>query len=279
MLVPVQGGIAQLQKRNRTILEQEAALSTIAIPTIFIFNVGPRVWRGVGGGKLWVIPACPKGARHSEGVAVPALVLSERDLADGGNNLDTVIDAALSGTRTVGNQEKQVMGVADDIIGVHSTSPGLDLNTTNGAWFGVFASQDEQPKAAEIEKAQEKLGEMMQFIYAQGAEKVQAGEKVLMSDRRIYNEAAEYLHARPLWGNLDHTMDACPLCGEDIRKGARVCKHCNRAIDEASVQAFFLRQQRELEELMKEAPEEATAETGSAAPEATTAKKKARGKN
>lgn len=279
MLVPVQGGIAQLQKRNRTILEQEAALSTIAIPTIFIFNVGPRVWRGVGGGKLWVIPACPKGARHSEGVAVPALVLSERDLADGGNNLDTVIDAALSGTRTVGNQQKQVMGVADDIIGVHSTSPGLDLNTTNGAWFGVFASQDENPSAAEIEQAQEKLGEMMQFIYAQGAEKVQAGEKVLMSDRRIYNEAAEYLHARPLWGNLDHTMDACPLCGEDIRKGARVCKHCNRAIDEASVQAFFLRQQRELEELMKEAPEEAPAETGSAAPEATTAKKKARGKN
>lgn len=250
MLVPVQGGVQNLQKRNRTILEQQAALATVEIPSVYIFNVGPRVWRGVGGGKEWIIPACPRGARYSEPVAIPSLVLSERDLADGGNNLDTVIDAALSGTRKVGNTVKHVMGVADDIIGIHSTSPGLDLHTTNGVWFGVFCSQHEEPADEEIEAAQSKLGEMMQLIYAAGSEKVQQGEKVAMADRRIYNEAAEFLHAKPLWGNLDHTMDSCPLCGEDIRKGARVCKHCQRAIDPASVDTFFRKQEREAAQMI-----------------------------
>jgi hypothetical protein len=245
MLVPVQGGVAQLQKRNRTILEQEAALSTVVIPSVYIFNVGPRVWRGVGGGKQWVIPACPKGERFSEPIAIPALVLSERDLADGGNNLDTVIDAALSGTRKVGNESKHVMGVADDVIGKNSTSPGLDLHTTNGEWFGVFVSQNELPTDDEIDIAESKLRDMMQLVYAQGAEKVQAGEKVGMADRRLYNEAAEYLRAKPLWGNLDHTMDSCPLCGEDIRKGASICKHCHNRIDADSVEAFFRKQQGE----------------------------------
>jgi hypothetical protein len=250
MLVPVRGGIENLQKRNRPILAQQAALATIDIPAVYIFNVGPRVWRGAGGGREWVIPACPKGARHSVAVEIPMLNVSEMDPADGANNMGVVIDAGVSGQRKIGGEMRQVMGVADDIIGKNSTSPALELYTTNGEWFGVFVSTDPEPSDEEIETAEAKLREMMQLIYSQGAEKVQAGERVVPVDRKRYNEAAEYLHVKPLWGNLDHTMDACPLCGEDIRKGARVCKHCQRPIDEASVRAFFLKQERELEEML-----------------------------
>jgi len=259
MLVPVQGGVASLQKRNRQILSQQAALSTVTIPSVYIFNVGPRVWRGVGGGKEWVIPACPKGDLYSRPVEIPMLCLSEIDLADGGNNMGVVIDSALSGDQKIGQDIKHSHGVADDIIGKTSTIPGLELNTTNGEWFGLFVSRDEEPSDEDIENAQSKLREMMQLIYAAGAEKVQAGEKVVPSDRKRYNEAAEYLHVAPLWGNLDHTMDQCPECGEDIRKGARVCKHCQLPIDDASVAARAAKRAKEAAKLLKET---ATGEVG-----------------
>lgn len=252
MLVPVQGGVAELQKRNRQILAQQAALSTVVIPNVYIFNVGPRIWRGVGGGKEWVIPACPKGERYSEGVAIPMLNLSEIDHADGGNNLGVVIDSALSGTQKIGRDEKHVMGVADDIIGKNSTSAGLELYTTNGEWFGVFVAKEEEPSEAELENAESKLRQMMQLIYAQGSDKVSAGEKVSMMDRPRYNEAAAYLGANQLWGNLDHKLDACPECGEDIRQGANFCKHCQQAIDPASVANRAKKRQKEAEKLLKE---------------------------
>lgn len=252
MLVPVQGGVAQLQKRNRTFLTQQAMLATVSIPSVYIFSVGVREWRGVGGGREWVIPACPKGQRYSDPVEIPALCLSEIDLADGGNNMGTCIDSAMSGEQKIGTEVKHMNGVAQDIIGINSTIPGLELNTTNGAWFGVFVSREEEPSDEEIEEAESKLRDMMQLIYAAGAEHVQAGEKVVPGDRKRYNEAAEYLHVAPLWGSHDHTMDQCPECGEDIRKGANVCKHCNLAIDEASVAARANKRAKENAKLLKE---------------------------
>lgn len=254
MFVPVKGGVQQLQKRTRSILEQQAALATVEIPSVYIFNVGPRVWKGVGGGKEWRIPACPKGEAYSEPVAVPAINLSERDIADGNNNLDVVIDAAMSGTRTIGGEEKHVMGVADDIIGKHSTSPGLDLFTTNGEWFGIFVTRNEVPTEKELEAANVKLVEMMDLIYSKGAESIEQGEKVAPLDRKVYNQAAEILRRKPLWGSLDHTMNDCPLCGEDVRQGAVFCKHCRQPIDEASVKAFYMRQEKELADLAAQLP-------------------------
>lgn len=264
MLFPVKGGIENLQKRNRPFLAQQAALATIEIPAVYIFNVGPRVWRGVGGGREWVIPACPKGERCSEAVEVPMINVGEMDPADGANNMGVVIDTGLSGERKIGKEKQFVHGVADDIVGRSSTSPLLELTTTNGEWFGVFISRGPEPSDDEIEAAEQKLREMMQLIYQTGAEKVQAGEKVLPNDRKRYNEAAEYLHVKPLWGNLDHTMDACPLCGEDIRKGAVFCKHCHNKIDQASVEAFFRQQEEEMQEMVEAGQ---AGETGSA-PEA-----------
>lgn len=256
MLVPVSGGVANLQKRNRQIHEQEAALSTIVIPSIYIFNVGPRAWRGVGGGKSYVIPACPKDRAYSDPVEIPALCPSEIDLADGGSNMGVVLDAGMSSIRTIGKgenaQEKVVIGVANDVVGTNSTSAALDLNTTNGEWFGIFITQNVEPTEEELDTARDKLRQMMQLIYSTGAEKVAAGEKVAMLDRPRYNEAAILLGQKPLWGNLDHTMDACPECGEDIRKGANFCKHCSQPIDAASVQARATKRKRDAAKMAKE---------------------------
>lgn len=252
MLVPVSGGVANLQKRNRQIHEQEAALSTVLIPSVYIFNVGPRVWKGIGGGKSYTIPACPQGSLYSDPVVISALCPSEIDLADGGNNMGVIIDAGMSGTRKVGGESKHVIGVANDVIGTDSTSAALELNTTNGEWFGLFVTSNEEPTDEELAEARGKLKQMMQLIYATGSEKVQAGEKVPMVDRPRYNEAALYLGAKSLWGNLDHTRASCPECHEDIIEGANFCKHCQQAIDPASVQARIKKRARDAEKLMKE---------------------------
>lgn len=257
MLVPIQGGVAALQKRNRTINFQKAALGRVKMGHVYIYNVGPRQWRGVGGGKEWVVPACPKGQRYSSPISIPELNLSEVDLADGGNNMGTLTEPAESGLMDIGGQEMMVAGVADDVIGLKSTTPGLELNTTNGQWFGVFASRNEEdgepvPLEEEIEEAESKLRQMAQLVYQTGSEKVGAGEKVSIPDRHNYNWAASLLGVNPLWGNLDHTMATCPECGEDIRKGAKVCKHCGKDIDHASVAARQRKREKEAAKMLKE---------------------------
>jgi hypothetical protein len=252
MLVPVQGGVENLQKRTRPIFEQQAALSTVEIPCVYIFNVGPRKWKGVGGGKEYIVPACPPGREYSEPVEVSTLCIAEFDPAGGDSAMGVHIDAGASGVRVVNGEKKTVMGVADDVIGKNSTAAGLELTTTNGAWFGLFVSKNEEPTQEELEEARDKLRQMMQLIYATGAEKVQAGEKVAMLDRPRYNEAAAYLGAKPLWGSLDHTRASCPECHEDIIEGANFCKHCQQAIDPASVAARAKKRQRDAEKMAKE---------------------------
>jgi hypothetical protein len=256
MLVPIQGGVANLQKRNRQIFEQEAALATVEIPSVYIFNVGPRKWTGVGGGKSYTIPPCPKDRAYSDPIEVSRLCASEYDPADGASNMGVLIDAGMSGVRKLGKganaTEKHVIGVANDVIGTNSTTTGLDLYTTNGEWFGIFVTANEEPTDEELDEARGKLRQMMELIYATGAEKVQQGEKVDMMDRRNYNEAAILLGKKSLWGSLEHTRATCPECHEDIIEGANFCKHCQQAIDPASVQARAAKRAKENKKLLSE---------------------------
>jgi hypothetical protein len=257
MLVPVQGGVESLQKRNRSIQMQEAALSTVTLPSVFIFNVSQRAFPGrVGAGKTYNIPACKPGEDYSDPIELKSLILSEIDLADGGNNLGVVMNPALSGNVKFGNEYKRVIGVANDIVGTDSASPAVGLYTTNLEWLGVFATANEVPTKQELETARAKLRQRMDLVYAQGAELVANGGKVPVEDRAIYNEAAEILGRAPFWGNLDHTLARCPECQENIIGGANFCKHCQQAIDPASVAARAKKREKEAAKLLREEEEE-----------------------
>jgi hypothetical protein len=179
MLVPVQGGVAQLQKRNRTILEQEAALSTVVIPSVYIFNVGPRVWRGVGGGKQWVVPGLPQGRallradRHSRAGAQRARSGGRRQQprhrdrrgalghAQGGQRIE-----ARDGRRR--RRHRQELHLARARSAHHERRM---VRRVRLAEPQLPATDDE------IDIAESKLRDMMQMVYAQGAEKVQAGRE------------------------------------------------------------------------------------------------------
>lgn len=249
MLVPVQGGVASLQKRNRMIQQQKASLATIAIPDVYVFNVSQREFRNrFAAGTNYNIPACPRGARHSKPVVIPAITLSEIDYADGGNNLGVVMNQGLSAV--VG--EQKFVGVANDVLGTDSTSPALGVFTTNLEWLGCFATANEEPTDEEIDAANLKLRQYMELVYSTGAELVQAGKPVAMIDRPLYNEAAEVLGRKPFWGTLDHTRASCPECHEDIIDGANFCKHCQQPIDPASVSARAKKRERDAAKMLKD---------------------------
>ncbi len=253
MLVPVQGGVENLQKRNRQIQMQEAGLRTVKLPSIYIFNVSRREFRNrIGAGKNYTIPACQPGEEYSEALEIPNLVLSEIDLADGGNNMGVIMNPGLNGVVEIGGEERMVIGIANDIIGTNSTSPALGLYTTSLEWWGVFATLNKTPTKAELDQARSKLQQRMELVYATGAELVQAGKNVPMIDRPLYNEAAEILGRKPFWGTLEHTRAQCPECHEDIIGGATFCKHCQQAIDPASVAARAKKRAKEAEKLLKE---------------------------
>jgi|SRR5208282_523985 len=257
MLVPVQGGVENLQKRNRQIHMQEAALRRVKLGSVSIFNVSRREFRErTVAGKSYVIPACPAGQKHSPALEIPELVLSEIDYADGGNNLGVIMNPGLGGVSEIAGEERQVIGIADDIIGKNSTSPAIGLFTTNLEWFGVFATLNEEPTDEELATANRKLRERMELVYVAGAELVQAGTPVKPSDRVLYNEAAEILGRKPFWGSLEHTRGTCPECHEDIIDGANYCKHCQQAIDPASVAARAKKRAKEAAKLLKDEGEE-----------------------
>lgn len=236
MLVPVQGGIENIQRRNRMIFMQQAGLASVDLPNVYIFNISRNVFpTRVGAGKTYTIPACAKGKAYSKPVIVPALILSEIDHADGGNNMGVVMNPAENSIVEMGDEERKVIGVVNDIIGTDSTSPADGEFTTNLEWLGVFATRNETPTEKELAGARERLKHHMELIYAKGADKVQQGESIPMLDRPVYNEAAEFLGRNTFWGNTEHAKGNCPECGENIIAGAKFCKHCRQPIDPTSV--------------------------------------------
>lgn len=251
MLVPVQGGVENLQKRNRMIHMQQAGLRSVSLPSIYIFNVSQRDFHNrIGAGKGYTIPACKAGEEHSGALEIPTLILSEIDYADGGNNLGVVMNPGINGTVEIGGEERFVIGIANDIIGTNSSSPALGLFTTNLEWFGVFATRNKKPTKEELADARSKLRQRMELVYAAGAELVQAGTAVKPGDRVVYNEAAEVLGRKSFWGSLEHTRGTCPECHEDIIDGATFCKHCQQAIDPASVAARAKKRAKEAAKLL-----------------------------
>jgi len=262
MLVPIQGGIAELQRRVRSYPNDLAVFAGLPIPKVFIFNVGPDPWKGVGANKEYTIPACPKGERYSKGIAIPLVVLSERDLADGGNNMGTVHDPALTAVREINGNPIQSTGVVDDIIGINSSSADLSLHTTNGKWRGVFFSMKEEPEEEEILLAEDCLRQYMLLVYSEGAQRIEQKmpenqDSVLrMKERKIFNNAASFLGYKPLYGEGELRLGSCPECGESVSEAANFCKHCHQAIDPASVAARAKKRDRENAKLMKEAEPE-----------------------
>lgn len=218
MLVPVTGRFDPSQANRRhvqpipkALLEQDPK----RFPPVYIFNVGPRrhefppTERGAR-----FLEACPKGRAHSKPLMLRNIEMEVYDLADGGGNM--------------GRLEEEGM---DKALAMIHSGAGLSLDTANLEWFGVFVTENETPTAAEIKKANEKLGAMMRLIYDQGSNKVSQNVSVPDGDRTLYNEAASFLGLKQLFGSSEHMAEECVFCHESMRAGAVLCKHCGSRQD------------------------------------------------
>lgn len=226
--------LLDLKKRTRSMPAMLKALGTANTPPVYIFNIGPRTFAQETPRGTIRIPACKAGEKYSEPVLVPGLVLSEYDLGDSGGAMGTTVDPGLD---AIGDDGSQLYGVAEDIIGKHSTSAGLDLQTTNLEWFGVFATSNQVPTDAELAAANGKLRQMMALVYDDAANKVRQNDpghrnpSCMMQERALGNDAARFLGRPLLFGTEDHTMDRCVFCREPIVSGAIKCRHCNSRLD------------------------------------------------
>ncbi len=260
-------GIASQQKRSRDIRLHEGMVKSLKLPTISIFNVSKTPYfNRIGAGRGYTIPACEPGERYSEALKIPALVYSEKDIADGNNTMGTIPNPGIAGVLDINGEDTHVIGIANDILGTHSSSPGLGITTTNLEWMGCFATMNEVPTEAELADANYKRRQRLELIYAQGAELVQHGATISTGDRALYNETAEELGRKRFFGSVEHTKGKCPECLEDINEGAMFCKNCQQAIDPASVAARAKKRATDAAKMMKaaakQAPEEDHQEMG-----------------
>lgn len=189
-------------------------------PPLYMFNVGPRRWEfppNDRGSRF--LEACPKGKPYSDALVIPNIVMEIYDLADGGGNM--------------GRLEEDGIDVALGLIHGGPSGPKLSLDTANLEWFGVFVTENEVPTKLEIDNAKKKLHQMMRLVYDTGSSLVSQNADMSKrdGDKVLFNEAAEFLGLRPLWGTDDHIAERCVFCQENIRAGAVLCRHCNSRQD------------------------------------------------
>lgn len=221
VLVPVSGDYSAAEANRRKLPPTPKALlnqDPKRFPPIYIHNVGPRSHElapGDSGPRF--LKACEKGKEFAEPVVLRNIEMTIYDLADGGGNM--------------GRLDEEGMDVAYGIIHGGPNGPRLSLDTANLEWFGVFVSENEIPTKREIETAQKKWKTMAKLIYDRGTEMVAQNAVVPENDRQIYNEAAQALGAKSLFGTEDHIAAQCVFCQENIKAGAILCKHCGQRQD------------------------------------------------
>ena len=227
MLVPVAGNInpGELNRRRRAVISKQLLdQDPKRFPPIYIFNIFNRehqIKKGAWGTKL--IPACAPGEAYSKPVVLKAIEIQEYDLADGAGNMSFITEDG--------------MALAKDYIGSGSASPGLSLYSTNLEWYGVFASENEKPTSAELSEAKRKLTRMMQAIFADGKMLAMKGPNGLAQIGPNHNLAAQFLGIDPPWGGpiqAKGEVALCPECQEEIKPGAKICKHCHSRLDKKS---------------------------------------------
>lgn len=220
----VKAAIAANNARYRAPGEHERMKETL--PPAFVFSVSPFAYPvQLGSHGLFVIPACEPGQRfagpvgHAGKPYITGVLPLDFDQGDANGRMGMFHDFGAD--------------VAKDVVGIGSSSPALNIWTTNREHWGVFISEaatreNPEPSEAEIAAARARLMKMALLWFEDGQRLAKEGKvKDIGSTHRW---GAEYANQKVDWSAKAIPMENCPVCQEPVKPGT--IKHtCGAVLD------------------------------------------------
>lgn len=173
--------------------EDSAATASIA-------SISDQDWYISRTHGIYHIPACAKGTAYAL-----LLVTPRSDALDLGDNRRFPF--------TISARE-----IADDLL--------QDLHD-----HGVFVCEGPRPTAEELATAKTRRDTFYHRLVSEGDMMWARGHSFReISD--MHRRAALAMGAEREWAYVAVEMQDCPVCGEKIKRGVAVCKHCRAILDE-----------------------------------------------
>lgn len=192
--------MAMMDRGNRRDVLPEARAQGDAAATVSVASISDQDWYVSRTHGVYHIPSCPKG----EAFAL-LLITSRGDALDLGDNrrFPFLISAR---------------EIADDLL--------QDLQD-----HGVFVCAGARPTAEELASAAVRRDAFYQRLVTDGDTMWARGHSFReISD--LHRRAAIALGIEREWAYVPIRMVECPACGEKVKPGVAVCKHCGAILDE-----------------------------------------------
>jgi len=178
-----------------------------------IANISDQEFRSdQAGAGIYFIPACPPGERASL-----TTIYGRTELYDLGDDRR-------------GERYWAARVIAKSVLAEHN--PEADLRR-----YGVFLCTGEAPRDDELREAAARREtffreqvEQADALYARAPNRPE-----LISD--LQRRAARFLGLAPGWSKLRPTQE-CPACGEPVKVGVALCRHCGAVLDEEKAARF-----------------------------------------
>lgn len=171
-----------------------------AAATVTIASISDRDWYISRTYGVYHIPACTTGKAYAV-----VLITSRGDALDLGDNRKFPF--------TISARE-----IAEDLL--------QDLGD-----HGVFVCAGARPSADELSAATSRRDQFYQRLVTDGDTMWARGHSFReISD--LHRRAAIALGAEREWAYVPVRMSDCPACGEKVKPGVAVCRHCGAILDE-----------------------------------------------
>jgi hypothetical protein len=168
--------------------------------TVSIASISDQDWYISRTHGIYHIPACAQGEPYAL-----LLITARSDALDMGDNRRFPFTIS-------------ARGIADDLT--------QDLQE-----HGVFVCTGARPTAEELGAAKSRREDFYRRLISEGDMMWARGHSFReISD--MHRRAALAMGAEREWAYVAVEMQECPVCGEKIKRGVAVCKHCRAILDE-----------------------------------------------
>src|SRR5271155_2186521 len=191
--------MAMMDRGNKRDIVLDTRAQNDAAATVSVASISDQDWYVSRTHGVYHIPSCPKGEAYAL-----LLITSRGDALDLGDNrrFPFIISAR---------------EIADDLL--------QDLHD-----HGIFVCTGARPTAEELAAAATRRDDYYQRLVSEGDTMWARGHSFReISD--LHRRAAIALGIEREWAYVPMRMAECPACGEKVKPGVAVCRHCRAILD------------------------------------------------